>query len=81
MSLASLERPCRLPLSVVPKSRAREVAEERFSDAWPDFSTELSEAEIQAMAQKNRPAQILWQAIWAVIYSVGLVVGLMALLR
>jgi len=80
MTLASLERDHRRPLYAVPKTRERGPAQERFSDAWPDFSTELSKDEIGVMVQKNRPARVLWQAIWAVVYSIGLVVGLMALL-
>ena len=80
MTLASLERDHRRPLYAVPKRREQEPAQERVSDAWPDFSTELSKDEIRVMVQKNRPAHVLWQAIWAVVYSVALVVGLMALL-
>jgi hypothetical protein len=80
MTLASLERDHRRPPYAVSKTRAQEPAQERVSDAWPDFSTELSKDEIRVMVQKNSPARVLWQAIWAVVYSIGLVVGLMALL-
>ncbi len=80
MSLASFGRHHHHPLYAAPGTRAQEPGGERVSDAWPDFSTELSEAEIQVMIHKNRPARVLWQAARAVVYSVGLVVGLMALL-
>lgn len=80
MSLTSLGRHHFHPLYVVPKAREQGPAQERVSDVWPDFSTELSEAEIRATVEKNRPSRVLWEALWATAYSVGLVVGLMALL-
>ena len=80
MTFASLERGYHRLLHPVPKTRQQELAQEHISDAWPDFSTELSEAEIRVMVEKNRPASVLWQAMWVVVYSVGLAVGLMVLL-
>jgi hypothetical protein len=73
MTLASSERDHRRLLYAVPETHEQELVQERNSDAWPAFSTELSEAEIQALVEKNRPAYVFWQAMWVVVYSVGLV--------
>jgi hypothetical protein len=80
MSHASLGRDHHHPLCVAPKAREQKQAQEHIFDAWPGYSTELSEAEIKMVVQKNRPAVVLWEATRAVVLSVGMVVGLMALL-
>jgi hypothetical protein len=80
MSLARLEND-HSRFRVVSKPRGESVAtEERASDVWPDWSTELSAAELAKGVEKNRPSIILREAAGAVIYSVGLVILLMAVL-
>ena len=80
MTLASLETG-RSRLYVVPSSRPERVTPpDRVSDAWPDWSTELSDAELAKAARKNRTSVVLREAAGAVVFSVGLVILLMAVL-
>jgi len=52
---------------------------QRLSDCWPDFSTDLSEDQIETAQQKNRPSAVLKEAVGAILYSIGLVVLLMTI--
>jgi hypothetical protein len=56
------------------------VSRERVSDVWPDWSTELSAAELAENVEKNRPSLVLREVAGAVVYSIGLVILLMAVL-
>jgi hypothetical protein len=58
----------------------RRQPRERVSDVWPDWSSELSEVEIEKSAEKNKAATVLWEAVRAVAVSVGMVILLMAVL-
>ena len=80
MTIATLED-FRSRVHAVPTPRESSVvSDERVSDVWPDWSTELSESELTKAAEKNRPFGILREAVGAVLYSAGLVVLLMAVL-
>lgn len=79
MTLANLDIR-RSRLRAVPKPQLRVVLKERGSEVWPDWSTELSPAELAQSAAKNKPSAVLKEAAGAVIYSVGLVILLMTLL-
>jgi hypothetical protein len=80
MTLARLEYD-RGHLQVVPKPRRKSVPSgERVSDVWPDWSTQISAAELAEGEQKNRPSAVLREAAGAVICSVGLVILLIAVL-
>lgn len=80
MTLAFLEgHSAHIP--VVPNARLESVrAQERDSDVWPAWSTELSPTELAEVARKNRLSKVLREIAGAVAYSVGLVVFLMAIL-
>ena len=58
----------------------RRQPRERVSDVWPDWSSELSEVEIEKSAERNKAATVLWEAVRAVAVSVGMVILLMAVL-
>lgn len=80
MTIATLED-FRSTLHTVPTPRkSSAVSDERASDVWPDWSSELNETELTRAAEKSRPSVILREAVGAVLYSVGLVVLLMAVL-
>jgi hypothetical protein len=80
MSRASLGRNQHHPLCAAPKAREQKQAQEHIFDAWPGYSTELSEAEIKMVVHNNRLAVVLREATRAVVISVGMVVGLLVLL-
>jgi hypothetical protein len=79
MTLANLENGrTRLRAALNFKPRQEIAAPtERASDVWPDWSTELAEAELTKAAEKNRPSVVLWEAARAIMISVGMVVLLM----
>lgn len=80
MTVARLENGCSC-FDAVPKPRRESVAsKEGISDAWPDWSAEVSAAELAKTAEKNRPALVLWEAVRTIVTSVGMVVLLMAIL-
>jgi hypothetical protein len=80
MTLARLENH-RSRFKAVPKpGRKSAASRERVSDVWPDWSADLSAAELAKSVEKNRPSIVLREAAGAVIYSVGLVILLMAVL-
>ena len=79
MAFANFEdRPA--SLQRLPRIHAASAARERGTDAWPDWSTDLNPQELDKMAQKNKPAIVLWEAAGIVLYSVGLVLLLMMFL-
>jgi len=81
MTLARLESD-RSRSQAVPKPCRESVAsEERVSDVWPDWSMELSEADLAKGVEKNRPSAVLREAAGVVVYSVGLVILLMSILN
>jgi hypothetical protein len=74
MTLALLEgRSARF--HVVPEAQVESFRpKERDSDAWPEWSTELSPAELATAAEKNTPSKVFGEIVGAVAYSIGLVV-------
>ncbi len=80
MTLAVLENFRSRPQPAPEPDRDRGLSQERNSDVWPDWSTEIGEAELASSAEKNRPSVILREAVGAVLYSSGLVMLLIAIL-
>lgn len=80
MTIATLEDFRSRVHAVQTPRKSNVVSEERDSDVWPDWSTELSQTELTKAVEKNRPSIVLREAVGAVLYSVGLVILLMAVL-
>lgn len=66
-------------LHAVPQPDKSVPPQERDSDVWPDWSSEMSAPEIAKSAEKNRPSAVLREAAGAILFSVGLVVFLMVI--
>ena len=82
MTLASLENDrIRLRTGSNFGFRREAVAPARsVSDVWPDWSTQVVEAEPENAVERNRLSVVLWETAGAIVISIGMAVIVMVIL-